>query len=163
MSKAFGIAFAAAICVIALIIWRGFVETKGNHLEPTGRIGKVREMKVDADQVVLILDFNLKNDSDVAMVVRKMEGDLEAADGSTVEGHMISAPDLPNLFRNYPAIGEQYNPPMKAQDTIAAHTSVDRMVGIRFDVPEQTVVNRRHVIFRVQDMTGPIVELRMPK
>src|SRR5689334_7539732 len=129
MSKAFGIAFAAALIVIALLVWRGFVVTKGNHLDPVGRIGKVRELKVDDKEVVVVLDFNLKNDSDINMVVRSIEGHIDADDGSVIDGHMIAVADLFNVFRNYPELGEQYNPPLKERDQLRAHDSIDRMVA----------------------------------
>src|SRR6266567_1350190 len=98
MSKAFGIAFAAALVVIALLVWRGFVVTKGNHLDPVGKIGKVRAQKVDDNEVVVVLDFSLKNDSDIAMVVHSVESNIDAADGSVINGNMIAAADLANVF-----------------------------------------------------------------
>jgi len=160
MSKAFGIAFAVALVIIAFLVWRGFVETKGNHLEPTGKIGKVRAQKVDDNEVIMILDFSLKNDSDQEMVVRSVEASLDAADGSTVTGAMVAARDLDNVFRNYPALGEQYNTALKARDSVKGHESLDRMVGIRFDVPEDTVLKRKDVVLRIEDITGPVAELR---
>jgi len=38
MSKAFGIAFGVTLAIIGFLVWQGFVATKGNHLEPTGKI-----------------------------------------------------------------------------------------------------------------------------
>jgi hypothetical protein len=160
MSKAFGIAFAAAIVVIALLVWRGFVSTKGNHLDPVGKIGKVREQKVDDNEVVVVLDFNLRNDSDVAMVVRSIEGSIDAADGSVINGSMVSVADLANVFRNYPNLGEKYNPPLKARDQLKAHDSIDRMVALRFDVPEEAVLKRKDIVLHIEDITGPVAELK---
>jgi len=160
MSKAFGIAFAVTLVVIAFLVWRGFVATKGNHLEPTGKIGKVRAQKVDDNEVVMVLDFNLKNDSDQAMVVRSVDVTLDAADGSTVNGNMLAAADLGNVFRNFPGLGEQFNSVLKARDGIKAHESVDRMIGVRFDVPEEVVTQRKDVVLRIEDITGPVAELK---
>ena len=160
MSKAFGIAFAAAIVVIALLVWRGFVSTKGNHLDPVGKIGKVRAQKVDDNEVVVVLDFYLRNDSDVAMVVRSIEGSIDAADGSVINGNMVSVADLANVFRNYPNLGERYNPPLKARDQLKAHDSIDRMVALRFDVPEEAVLNRKDIALHIEDITGPVAELK---
>jgi hypothetical protein len=160
MSKAFGIAFAAALVVIALLVWRGFVVTKGNHLDPVGKIGKVRAQKVDDNEVVVVLDFSLKNDSDIAMVVHSVESNIDAADGSVINGNMIAAADLANVFRNYPQLGEQYNPPLKARDQLKAHDSIDRMVGLRFDVPEEAVLNRKDIVLHIEDITGPVAELK---
>jgi hypothetical protein len=110
--------------------------------------------------VIAIFDFNVKNDADVAMVVRSVDATLDAADGSTVNGSLIAGVDLANFFRNYPAVGEQYNPPLRARETIAGHDGVDRMVGIRFDVPENVFLKRKGVTLRIEDITGPILELK---
>ena len=160
MSKAFGIAFGVTLVIIAFLVWRGFVETKGNHLEPTGKIGKVRALKVDDNEVIMVLDFNLLNDSDQTMVVRTLTASLDAADGSSVDGNMVAVADLANVFRNYPQLGEQYNPPMKARDTLKAHDALDRMVGFRFDVPEDVVLKRKDVVLHIEDITGPVTELK---
>lgn len=160
MSKPFTIGFGVAVVLIAFLIWRGFVETKGNHLEPTGKIGKIRAEKVDDNEMIAIIDFSLQNDADIEMVVRGMEADLTAADGSTVKGSIIAAPDLDNFFRYYPNIGEKFNPPLKMRDALAGHQSTDRMVGIRFDVPEDTWVKRKGISLRIEDKTGPITELK---
>lgn len=160
MNKPFTIGFGVAAVLIAFVIWRGFVETKGNHLEPTGKIGKIRAEKVDDNEIIAIIDFNLRNDADIEMVVRGMEADLTMADGSTVKGSMIAAPDLDNFFRFYPNIGEKFNPPLKIRDVLAGHQSTDRMVGIRFDVPEEVWVKRKGISLRLEDKTGPITELK---
>ena len=160
MSKSFTIGFGITMLLIAGFIWRGFVETKGNHLEPVGKIGKVRAEKVDDNEMIAIVDFNLRNDSDVEMVVRTMEAEMTAADGSAIDGSMISAPDLPNFFMNYPGIGEPFNPALKVRDAVPGHQATDRMVGIRFDVPESVWTNRKAVVLRIEDKTGPIVEMK---
>ncbi|MDQ1474126.1 MAG: hypothetical protein QOJ99_5606 [Bryobacterales bacterium] len=153
-------AFGISLAVIALLVWQGFVSTKGNHLVPTGKIGKVRAQKVDDNEMIVILDFNLKNDSDREMVVRNVEPSIDTADGSPVNGSMIAGKDLANFFRNYPEVGEQYNVPLKARETIAGHEAIDRMVGIRFDMPEETWQKRKDVVLRIEDVTGPIAELK---
>src|SRR3954465_2203944 len=130
MSKPFSIGFGIAAVILVLIVWRGFVETKGNHLDPKGKIGKVRAEKVDENEMVAIIDFNLRNEADVEMTVRNVEAELTTADGSAVNGNIIAAGDLDNFFRNYPNIGEQFNPPLKARDVLPGHQSTDRMVGV---------------------------------
>jgi hypothetical protein len=160
MSKPFVAAFGIAIAVIALLVWQGFISTKGNHLEPTGKIGKVRAQKVDDNEMIAVVDFKVTNDADIAMVVRGIEASIDTAEGSSVNGSVIAGPDLANFFRNYPAIGEQFNPPLKARDTVAGHDTVDRMVGIRFDVPEDTMEKRKDIVVRIEDITGPVLELR---
>lgn len=160
MSKPFTIAFAIALAIIALLVWQGFISTKGNHLAPTGKIGKVRAQKVDDNEMIVILDFKLKNDADIPMVVRNVESSIDTADGNSVDGNIIAGKDLANFFRNYPDVGEQYNPPLKARESIAGHETIDRMIGIRFDVSEAAMQNRKDIVLKIEDVTGPVAELK---
>jgi len=160
MSKPFSIGFGIAAIVLAFVVWRGFVETKGNHLEPKGKIGKIRAEKVDENEMIAIIDFNLQNDADVELVVRTVESEMTTAEGSPVNGSIIAAGDLDNFFRHYPNIGEKFNPPLKARDVLPGRQSTDRMVGVRFDVPEDAWAKRKGVTLRIEDRTGPIIELK---
>lgn len=159
MSKPFIITFAAAIVVIAALIWIGFANTAGNHLAPTGSIGKVRTVKATDDVTFMVIDFKVKNDSDRDMIVRSVETAIDTADGSTVTGSGVAGSDIKSAFRNYPILGDQYNPVLRERDTIPAHQQIDRMVGIRFDTPYDKVESRKRVVLRLEDVTGPVVEL----
>ncbi len=159
MSKPFGITFGAVVVVIALLVWVGFSRTAGNHLVPTGSIGKVRTIQASDDVTYMVIDFKIKNDSDRDMIVRNVESTVEAADGSTVSGSPVAAADVAAAFKSYPLLGDQYNPVLKERDVIAAHQSLDRMVGLRIDAPFDKVDRRKRVTLRVEDVTGPVLEL----
>ena len=159
MSKAFLAAFGAAIVVIAVLIWFGFSTTAGNHLAPTGAIGKVRTVKASDDLTYMVIDFNVKNDSDRDMIVRSMEATIDGGDGNTVTGTPVAASDVENAFQSYPLLGERYNEVLKVRDTVPAHQLVDRMVGLRFDAPYAQVEGRKKVTLRIEDATGPVVEM----
>jgi hypothetical protein len=158
VSKAFGIAFGAAVVVIIILVWTGFATTKGNHLAPTGAIGKVRVQQVTDDVTFIVIDFNMKNESDRDMIVHSISGTVQTADGN-VDGSAVAASDLVSAFRLYPLLGEQYNPVLKERDVLPAHQMLDRMVGIRFDLPLEKVESRRKVVLKIQDVTGPTIEL----
>jgi hypothetical protein len=74
-------------------------------------------------------------------------------------GTPVAAADVAAAFKNYPLLGEQYNPVLKERDVIPAHGFVDRMVGLRIDAPAGTVDARKRVTLRVEDVTGPVLEL----
>src|SRR5580700_4647131 len=152
MSKPFIITFSAAIVVIAVLIWVGFANTAGNHLAPSGSIGKVRTVKATDDVTFMVIDFKVKNDSDRDMIVRSVETAIDTADGGTIMGGGVAGADIKSAFRNYPILGDQYNPVLKERDTIPAHQQVDRMVGIRFDTPFEKVESRRRLVLRVEDV-----------
>ena len=159
MSKPFGIAFAVAAVVIVIVVWTGFIRTAGNHLAPTGSIGKIRTVKASDDLTYMVIDFNVRNDSDRDMIVRTVEGVIDTADGGTLMGSPVAAADVAAAFKSYPLLGEQYNPVLKERDVIPAHGFVDRMVGLRIDSPSETVETRKRVTLRVEDITGPVLEL----
>lgn len=159
MSKAFGIGFAAMVVILAIVIWTGFEKTSGNHLAPVGSIGKVRIVPVTDDVTLMVIDFNIKNDSDRDMIVRTIQADVDKSDGTSLTGSTVAAGDTVDAFHSYPVLGEQYNPPIKERDTIPAHQAVDRMVGIRFDAPSAQVESRRHVNLHLADVTGPVADM----
>jgi hypothetical protein len=159
LSKPFGIAFGAVVVVIAILVWIGFSRTAGNHLVPVGSIGKVRTIQASDDVTYMVIDFKVSNSSDRDMIVRGVSSVVQAADGSTVSGSPVAAVDVAAAFRSYPLLGEQYNPVLKERDVIAAHESLDRMVGLRIDAPFDKVEHRKRVILRVEDVTGPVLEL----
>jgi hypothetical protein len=160
VSKGFGIGFAITLVVIAIVVWRLAVATKGNHLAPITKVGKVRIQKVDDNESIVVLDFSVNNDSDRKLVVRTVEAQLDSPDGSSTDGSVIAAADLANIFRNYPGMGEQYNPPFKAWDEVKPHERLDRMIGVRFDVPDEKLARRKDIDLRLEDLTGIVVDVK---
>jgi len=160
VNKTFGIAFGAALVVIIILIWTGFVRTAGNHLAPTGNIGKVRTVAAADDLSYMVIDFSVRNDSDRDMIVRSVEAEIDTSGGDALMGSPVAATDVAAAFQSYPVLGQQYNPVLKERDKVPAHASLDRMVGIRIDAPIAKVDNRRQVILRVEDITGPVLELK---
>ena len=158
MSKPFAITFAVAIALIGGLIWLGFANTKGNHLAPTGSIGKVRTIAAGDDVTFMVIDFKVKNDSDRDMIVHSIEASVDTADGP-ITGSGVADSDIKSAFQSYPLLGDQYNRVMKERDKVPAHQEVDRMVGIRFDVPAQKIEARKRVVLVLDDVTGTMVEL----
>jgi len=160
VSKGFTIGFAITIVVIAIVIWRIADATKGNHLAPITKVGKVRIQKVDENESIVILDFSVDNDSDRKLVVRTVDAQLDSADGSSTDGSVIAARDLANIFKNYPQMGEQYNPPFKAWDEVKPHERIDRMIGVRFDMPDEELAKRKDIDLRLEDISGIVVNVK---
>lgn len=112
------------------------------------------------NQSLAVLDFTLTNDTNHQIVVRSLQPSFDAPDGSSVDGSMVAARDIDNIFRNYPDLGEQYYPAMKAQDVLAPNESIDREVVVRFDVPQDTFAKRKDVVLRVDTNGGIVAELK---
>jgi hypothetical protein len=107
-----------------------------------------------------VLDFTLTNDTSHEIVVRSLQPSLDAKDGSSVDGNMVAARDIDNIFHNYPDLGEQYYPAMKSQDVLPPNESIDREVVVRFDVPQDTFASRKGVVLRVDTIGGIVAELK---
>ena len=159
MSKPFLYTFAAAVIVIGVLVWMGFLNTKGNHLEPSGKIGKLRVQAAAEDLSIVIADFNITNDSDRVMQVRSIEAVMEMPDGAVVAATQVPSPDLPKIFQAFPLLGEQFNPPLHLRERIPGHQSVDRMLALRIEAPESIVDRRKRFVIRIEDITGPVLEL----
>ena len=153
MSKGFGIGFGVMAALIVGFLWYGFATTKGNHLAPVGKIGKIRVQKVDDDVCFVVIDFNVKNDSDRDMIVHSVAVTIDRPEGF-MDGLGVSAKDLEGAFRSYPELGQQFNPVLKERDSVPAHQELDRMVGARFDLPVDKVLERQKLTLRVTDVTG---------
>jgi hypothetical protein len=160
MSKGFAVGFGITALVIPLLVWWALSATKGNHLAPVTKIGKVRVQKVDESESIAILDFSVDNQSDRKLVVQTVESQLDSPDGSHVDGSIVAARDLDIIFRNYPELGERYNPPFKAWDEVKPHERLDRMIGVRFDVPDEKIAKRKDIDLRLQDISGTVVDLK---
>ncbi|HKD07663.1 MAG TPA: hypothetical protein VKB79_17300 [Bryobacteraceae bacterium] len=159
MRKGFLIALGVALVVSGV----AFMRTSAyfaKHRLAEGKIGKVRVLQVDENETLAILDFDLINDTDQPIVVRSLLPSFNDSTGSQVDGHMVAARDVDNIFRNYPDLGEKYNPPLVAQDTLPAKGSIDRMAAIRFDVPRKTFDTRKEIVLQIDTNGGVIAELK---
>ena len=159
MHKGFLIALGVAVVVSGV----AFMRTSAyfaKHRLAEGKIGKVRVLQADENETLAILDFNLTNDTDQPIVVRSLLPSFNDSAGSQVDGHMIAARDVDNIFRNYPDLGEKYNPPLVAQDTLPAKESIDRMAAIRFDVPRKAFDARKEIVLQIDTNGGVVAELK---
>ena len=159
MSKTFQLTFAGAILAIAVLVWAGFRNTSGNHLEPAGKIGKLRVQAAAENLSIVVADFSITNDSDRVMQVRSIEAIVEMPDGTMVAATQVPSPDLPKIFQAFPLLGEQFNPPLHLRERIPPHQAVDRMVALRVEAPESIVERRKRFLLRIEDVTGPVLEM----
>ena len=148
-----------AVLVIILLVWRGFDETKGNHLAPTGFISNVRVQAIQEEEALMVIDFRLINDADVTMTAAKIDPWITTHGGQDIHGSLFASADMPKTFQFYPALGPILHPSLLLRGTIDGHQSKDFMVGIEFDVPARVVEGRKQVTLHIEDPTGPFVEL----
>jgi hypothetical protein len=144
-----------ALTIAVVIILAG---NKGAHLQLEGKIMKVRTGGLGDGNSIAVMDFRVNNPSDVPFVVREVDISLEKANGEMTEGVTVSKADLKQLFQYNRFLGDQYNDGLGMRDTIAPHSTVDRMVAAHFEVGEDDLEKAKAVHVSIQDVDGPLWE-----
>jgi len=158
MSKPFVITFVVALLLIGAGIWTVFVRQAGAHIEPKGSVLKVRTLKLDDTNSAAVVEVRISNDSDYAVVTRTIEMSVAGKSGE-LQGNVVAEVDVKDLYKNFPLLGEQYNPILKARDKVPPHGSIDREICAQFALPVEELDQRKDLIVRVQDVTGPTAEM----
>ena len=159
MSKQFLILFGVGILLVGGAVFGILSSNKGSHLELKGKILKTRTGALSDQDSILVLDLRLENPSDVPFVVRQVEVTIDKADGSTAPSAIISKMDIHQIFQFNRFLGDQYNDSLSMKDRVAPHSSVDRMVAARFDVPIKDLDSAKLLHLSIQDLDGPLFEI----
>ncbi|HVT92966.1 MAG TPA: hypothetical protein VHD76_08990 [Bryobacteraceae bacterium] len=155
MSKTFFLFLAAGILVVAAGVFWIFSSTKGSHLQLDGKVLKVRSGALDEESSAAVIDFRVQNLSDVPFVLRDIKVTVTKADGTSVEGSVIAKSDLKILLSYNRFLGAQYNSALSLQDRIPPRATMDRMVAVRFEVPQAVLDQAKSLKLHMQDMDGP--------
>ena len=158
MNKQFLIFVGIGVAVIAVAIVLVFSSTKGSHLELKGEILKIRTGALDEQNSAAVLDFRLENPSDIPFVVRDVSAKLEKLDGTTFEGMVVARADMNTLFQYNKFLGQRYNDALTIKDKIAPHSTLDRMVAVRFEVPDNQLEGAKAIHLEIQDMDGALFD-----
>ena len=132
---------------------------RGSHIEPTGKILKVRTLPADENSSVAVIDFRVENASNFGIIVREVTVTLEEPNGKIDDGAAVSEVDAQRLFQYYPVLGQKFNDTLKIRDRIRAHETMDRMIAVRFEIPQAQVDARKNLRLRVEDVDGPFGEI----
>ena len=147
------------LVVIAIAVaWILYMQ-RGSHIEPTGKILKVRTLPADENSSVAVIDFRVENASNFGIIVREVTVTLEEPNGKIDDGAAVSEVDAQRLFQYYPVLGQKFNDTLKIRDRIRAHEPMDRMIAVRFEIPQAQVDARKNLRLRVEDVDGPFGEI----
>lgn len=159
MRSNFAIAFGIGIAVIALAVAGVLFMQRGSRLELPGKVLKVRTAPLDEHSSVTVIDFRVTNPSDVLFMVRSVSVEMEDNQGKSYEGSVAADMDVKPLFEGVPLLGQKYNDTLLMRQSIAPHTSTDRMVAARFQAPEDMLQARKRFIVRIEEMDRTSFEL----
>jgi hypothetical protein len=158
VSKRLLIFFSIGVVAVAIAVVVILSANKGAHLQLQGKIIKVRTGALGEGNSIAVMDFRVENPSDKPFVVRTVDIALEQKDGNMLDGVTVSKSDLKQVFQYNRFLGDQYNDGLGLQDTIAPHSTVDRMVAAHFEVSNDDLEKAKAVHLSIQDVDGPLWE-----
>ena len=152
---AFGVGLVAIAIAVAWILYM----QRGAHIEPAGKVLKVRTLALDDNSSVAVIDFRVVNSSDYTIIVREVTVTLDEANGQTADGSAVAETDANRLFQYYPILGQKFNDTLIIRDHIKPHETLDRMIAARFEMPQTQLDARKRLRIRIEDVDGPSGEL----
>ena len=87
------------------------------------------------------------------------EAFLDHSNGKTAEGAVASEMDAQRLFQYYPILGQKYLDTLKIHDRLKPRQTLDRMIAVRFEIPQARLDARKNLKLRVEDVDGPAGEI----
>ena len=144
--------------IAIVVVWVLYMQ-RNAHIEPQGKILKVRTQAMDENSSVAVVDFRMVNSSDCPIWVREVFVSLQGADGNTYDGAVVSETDAKALFRYYPLLGQKYNDSLIVRDRIHPHQTVDKMIAARFEMPQGQLDARKKLTVHIEDVDGPSGDL----
>ena len=159
MRKNFLIAFGIGVVCIALAAWWVVHMQRGAYVDLPGKVLKIRTAPLDEASSLAVIDFRVTNPADYPFVVRKVTGEMEDSAGAESEGATVSEVDARQVFQAIPLLGQKFNDTLMMRDSIPPHSSWDRMVSARFEVPEAKIEARKRLIVRVEEVDGKVFDL----
>ncbi len=152
-------AFAIGVVCVAVAVGAILYMQRNAAVGITGNVLKVRTAKLDDNSSVAVVDFRFTNPSDVPFVVRTVTVNMEDPKGDWLVGQTISEMDAKRMFELLPLLGQKYNDTLIMRQKIAPHTSEDRMVSARFEIPEEQLNARKRFLVKIEEVDGKISEI----
>jgi hypothetical protein len=159
MRKNFLIAFGMGIvCIAIAVLWVVHMQ-RGAYIDLPGKVLKVRTAPLEEGSAVAVIDFRVSNPADYPFVVRTVAVAMEDNAGNESVGLTVSEVDARQLFQVIPLLGQKFNDTLLMRDSIPPHSSWDRMVAARFEVPESKLEARKRFVVRIEEVDGKTFDL----
>jgi hypothetical protein len=159
MSRNLLMAFGIGIVCIAIAVAAVFYMQRGAHVDVKGSILKVRTAPADENSSFVAIDFRAANPADYPFMVRNVTVILEDNKGGETEGHTATAEESGRILQGIPLLGPKYNDALVERDKIPPHSTADRMVVAKFDVPEAQLQSRKQFVLKLEEMDGPVSQI----
>ncbi|HEY4363651.1 MAG TPA: hypothetical protein VGN17_21980 [Bryobacteraceae bacterium] len=154
MSKTFWGFFAVALAIVGVavsFVWFGNVSS---HLVLKGTILTVRAVDTSDGGSIGVVDFRLKNPTNVPFVVKQVELTVDPASGDAPKSFLISKSDVGAVFEVHPDIGPKFHDVLSLQDKIGPNQTTDWMISAKFEIPAAVIKNRKAIHLHIEDVDG---------
>jgi hypothetical protein len=151
---------AIGLGVVGLAIAALLFFTQGEVIQIRGSIQHVRWMAQADGTTLAVVDFRFHNPSNYEFRVDNVKMIVTKPHGQTVEGMTVAENDARRIFDYYPTLGQKFNQTLIPQTRINPKESLDRMLAARLEMSAEDFENRNQLVIRVQDVDGPVSELR---
>jgi hypothetical protein len=159
VTSRFPLLVLAGLVLVAGAVGLMYMGTKGNHLELTGDILKVRVLTLAPEASLVIVDFRIRNPSDIPFVLKGASLTLETATGEILEGTTVSKADIETVFQYNKILGPKFNDVLGIKDKIPPRQNLDRMVGARFEISEAKADERKAIHMHLEEFKGVTADL----
>jgi hypothetical protein len=162
MSAKFPIFFAIAIAALALFGWFSYSSTSDSRLQVSGEILKVRSVELTPESTLVLLDFRIRNESDVNFLLKEDTILWTDAAGKEHEATHVTRPDL-NRILQYSQQAVKFNEMFVIRDKLGGKAMIDRMTAGSISVPDAEFAKRKSVRLKLTDLDGLTFELQERK
>jgi hypothetical protein len=153
------VAGVIGLAIVGALVGGGLYLTRNNRVELKGEVLKVRSAAIDNDNTIAVIDFRVTNPFNNQFVVKNIDVFLDTKDAKQVDSAIFAETDSRRMFDYYKVLGKKYNPTLLTRDKIEPGQSVDRMIAVRFTVPDAQVGNRKDVRLVIEDLDGQKCEI----
>ena len=150
--------FLVGLGVVGAAIFGVFYSNRGQHLELSGSILKVRSL-ADGDGAIVFADFRVTNTAAIPFVVASVQMSMETPEGEVATAVALSKSDVEKISKAYKLLGPKYNDVLSVRDEIPPVEITDRMAAGRFKFPPKYLDGRKTLRLRIDEVDGAVAEL----
>ena len=151
--------FGVAMALLGLAAWFSYSATSDTRLQVSGEVLKVRSLALTPESTLIILDYRLKNDSDVTFVLKEDTILWTDADGKEHEATHVTRPDMDRILQYTQQAGPKYNEMFVVREKLTGKAMIDRMSAASIAVSEADFAKRKSIKLRLADVDGSTFEL----
>jgi hypothetical protein len=147
-----------AMAILGVAGWFSYTATSDMRLQLTGEVLKVRSLALTPESTLILLDYRVKNDSDVTFILKEDTIFWTGEDGKEREATHVTRPDVDRILQHLHEAGPKYNEMLVMREKVTGKAMLDRMSAGVIQVPDAEFSKRKSVKLRLIDLDGQTFE-----